>query len=80
MSKVLVVIDKYGTTVYGANGIETAAIELLSERVESGYWYDDDTEPSLILAGGSGEMALQWLLYRAREGYEYEWVEVQELR
>jgi hypothetical protein len=53
-----------------------AALELLAERVEDGYWYDDEDQDEAfgIVARGDGVAAWEFLQNRSYEGYEYETV------
>ena len=62
--------------VFGEDGtLESAALKLLKERVEDGFWYDDEDQAVAedIAKYGSGEKA--WKFLESRRDHEYEWVE-----
>ena len=62
--------------VFGDDGtLESAALKLLAQRVEQGFWYDDEDQELAedIVKYGSGEKA--WRFLENRSDYEYEYVE-----
>lgn len=62
--------------VFGDDGtLESAALKLLAERVEDGFWYDGDDAmiANSILVNQDGDRA--WKFLDSRRDYEYEWVE-----
>ena len=77
---------KWGEDVYIADdeaGFNAKALELLTQRVNDGYWYDDWndgndnhqwlTRANAIVQEGDGEKA--WDFLESRSDFEYEWVE-----
>lgn len=73
----LLVTDKWDT-YYIPGHEEDAALTLLNERVDQGFWYDERTIPTLneIISYRRGDEALTFLLSRC--DYEYELVEVKD--
>jgi len=62
--------------VFGEDGtLESAALKLLAERVEQGFWYDnsDEFDAIKILSEDDGEAA--WEFLDNRRDHEYEYVE-----
>lgn len=74
---ILLVKDKWDDyTIENENGVEWAALDLLRQRVEDGFWYYDEDEEKAesIIASEDAKAALRFLL--DRRDYEYEWIEV----
>lgn len=77
----LLVKDKWEEYVVDhSDGDEAGALEILSERVEQGFWYDDQeaARAEKIVSTSDGDTALKFLL--SRRDYEYEWVEIASVR
>ena len=75
--EMLLVKDKWDDyTIANDKGVEWAALDLLRQRVEDGFWYHDEaeTKASEIVKHEDADMALRFLLNR--RDHEYEWVEV----
>ena len=92
MSRVLVVHGKHGLQIRDANDINTAALKLLRERVDTNWYYDEDPdgEPWLSRAfrileasvdhpDKAGAAAWSFLRRRSDHDYEYEIVELLEV-
>lgn len=73
----LMVQDKWDT-YYMEGHEEDAALRLVTERVEQGFWYDgkDKENAEKIIAESRGDDALTFLI--ARSDYEYEYVEIKD--
>jgi len=80
----LIARHKWGEDVYVAKDDEEfyeKALELLKERFNAGYWYDNwgpgerqwEEEAAKIVAEGDGKKA--WAFLEERRDFEYEWVE-----
>ena len=75
--EMLLVKDKWDDYVISNDrGVEFAALDLLRQRVEDGFWYLDDaeTKASEIVKNEDAKMALRFLLNR--RDHEYEWIEI----
>lgn len=79
----ILVHDKWGTHIVRAEGgtLESAALQLLTERVKQGFWYDwpDDAaeKAQAIVDRGDGKAA--WRFLDNRRDFEYEWVEAKQI-
>lgn len=73
----LMVHDKWDT-YYIEGHEEDAALKLLGERVEQGFWYLEDAQMGAeqIIEERRGDNALHFLL--SRVDHEYEYVEVKD--
>jgi hypothetical protein len=62
--------------------LHKSALGLLKERLDRGYWYDDEWESRArdLVASGDGAGAWRFLQERSDEGYEYEGVRLQGVR
>lgn len=77
MTDYILVKDKWDDYVIANDrGVEWAALDLLHQRVEDGFWYYDEDEEKAesIIASEDAKAALRFLL--DRRDYEYEWIEV----
>lgn len=77
MTDYILVKDKWDDYVIANDrGVEWAALDLLRQRVEDGFWYYDEDEEKAesIIASEDAKAALRFLL--DRRDYEYEWIEV----
>lgn len=77
--QVLVLEEKHDTRLVAADDLPAAALNVLSERVEDGYWYYGEAAERAknILATGDGDAAWRFLLSRCDAEYEY--VELKEV-
>lgn len=74
----LLVKEKYDSYfISNHRGVEWAALDLLRQRCEHGWWYQGATEARVweIVHNEDAAAALEFLLSRC--DYEYEYVEVQ---
>jgi len=86
MSKILLVKEKHDTYVLDATNLDKAALDLVSERLSGYYDNWDDGDPAHqwqdraeeILRRQDGKAA--WRLLQERSDFEYESVELQDLR
>lgn len=79
----ILVTDKWSTWIKGGETLEQAALELLTERVNEGYWYynwdegnpltDYEDRAKKIVELQDGKAA--WGFLRERSEHEYEQVE-----
>jgi hypothetical protein len=73
--------SKYGSFEVCADDgtLASAALKLLTARVDDGYWYDDvdEQDAMYIVACGDGKAA--WKFLNDRRDYEYEWVEARSM-
>jgi hypothetical protein len=79
----ILVKDKWGSWIKGGETLYDAALELLTERLEQGFWYDnwDSGNPheqykdraEHIIEDQDGEAA--WNFLYDRSDHEYEYVE-----
>lgn len=77
MTDYILVKDKWDDyAIANDRGVEWAALDLLRQRVEDGFWYYDEDEEKAesIIASEDAKAALRFLL--DRRDYEYEWIEV----
>lgn len=68
--------DKWDDYVVTGDSLAAAALKLLRQRVEQGFWYDGDAaeRAATIVHDEDGEAA--WAFLDARSNYEYEHVQV----
>lgn len=79
--KYLMIKDKWETytyTVKNSRGVEWAALDVLTQRVEDGFWYyDKDAKTAKqIVESEDAPKALEFLL--SRKDHEYEYIEVKD--
>jgi hypothetical protein len=79
----ILVHDKWGTHIVRADDgtLPSAALKLLSERVEQGFWYDwpDDAADKAKAIVDRGDGAAAWDFLEDRRDFEYEWVEAKRI-
>lgn len=75
----LIIEEKWGDTYYHIStkeDLNKVALEILTERYNQGYWYEDDEDiyPNIEKAVAEKNGALAWRILRERsdKGYEYE--------
>jgi hypothetical protein len=79
---VIMANEKWGERIVRAEDgtVESAALELLSERLDLGFYYDGEAEgrAAAIVAGDDREAAgvAAWKFLLSRKDHEYEYVEV----
>ena len=80
-NRILVLNEKNGNRYFYVptdEDLERAALKIVLERNEDGYWYDERDKQILdrILTNKNGKLALRFL--KSRDNFEYEGVEVEE--
>lgn len=78
--QVIYVKDKWDEYTIEADDLDTAALGLLKERVDQGFWYDgeDAKTAKWILKVQDGKEA--WNFLQDRSMFEYEYVELQTVK
>jgi hypothetical protein len=80
MSQVIHVVDKWDDYVIEADDLDKAALGLLQERHNQGFWYydEDAQEAAAILDSQNGIRA--WAFLESRSDYEYEYVSLDRIK
>lgn len=64
--------DKWGSQIWEG---DEAALELLTKRVDEGFWYPEEDQTKAGIIVEDGDVGAAWNFLSARRNAEYEWVE-----
>jgi len=84
LKRILVVDEKHGYRYFDAGteeALHASALKLVTERVEDGYWYDDEAQQiaERITKKQDGNAAWGFILRRSNSKHEYETVRLENL-